>query len=352
MPLTFIRLAIWPAVLLRSFVGVLLVPFYLVAQSYSLDVLGLTRLRSAGSLSPPLEIHMDTPGQSRPGYLLLQANDPPATNEGSTITHYALDGLGGRVQQGAYSFSWTEAATTNAQWELWLRANGDTLVVAKAVPEGSAPGRAFFRLGPDPQAPLDRLHLIDGNIRLQRAFAAQRIAFYEGLTQDWIIEHATDRALRIDSPGRRVLALNPSGGSVGAGGALGVGTLDPTRNLQIESAAGPIVRLLRPGFPADFELENDGTVPAIITRTANPVAFRINNTEVLRVLDGQAGNFALKEPATGSELGGWGLGTAKPACSVLNRGKIWFVPGGIAVGDTFEVCRKDTADNYAWVSLF
>lgn len=42
----------------------------------------------------------------------------------------------------------------------------------------------------------------------------------------------------------------------------------------------------------------------------------------------------------------------KPTCDAAAGGSIWREPGGAAVADTFEVCRKDAADAYAWVSLF
>ncbi len=43
---------------------------------------------------------------------------------------------------------------------------------------------------------------------------------------------------------------------------------------------------------------------------------------------------------------------AKPTASAAIRGGIWYDAGGAGVADTFEVCRKDAADAYAWVSLF
>lgn len=43
---------------------------------------------------------------------------------------------------------------------------------------------------------------------------------------------------------------------------------------------------------------------------------------------------------------------AKPTCSATYRGQIWFAEGGAGVADTFEVCSKDAADNYAWAALF
>jgi len=42
----------------------------------------------------------------------------------------------------------------------------------------------------------------------------------------------------------------------------------------------------------------------------------------------------------------------KPTCSALIRGAIWYDAGGVDVADTFEVCRKDAANDYAWAALF
>lgn len=47
----------------------------------------------------------------------------------------------------------------------------------------------------------------------------------------------------------------------------------------------------------------------------------------------------------------WTTGS-KPACAAGIRGTVWYVAGGAGVADTFEVCRKDAADAYAWVALF
>lgn len=45
-------------------------------------------------------------------------------------------------------------------------------------------------------------------------------------------------------------------------------------------------------------------------------------------------------------------GASKPAAAAGVRGLVWYTPGGAGVADTFEVCRKDAADAYAWVTLF
>lgn len=42
----------------------------------------------------------------------------------------------------------------------------------------------------------------------------------------------------------------------------------------------------------------------------------------------------------------------RPTCDATTRGLLFYVAGGAGVADTCEVCRKDAANNYAWVSLF
>jgi hypothetical protein len=44
-------------------------------------------------------------------------------------------------------------------------------------------------------------------------------------------------------------------------------------------------------------------------------------------------------------------GSGKPTCNSTNRGKVWRVQGGAGVADTFEWCKKDAADAYAWTGL-
>ena len=43
---------------------------------------------------------------------------------------------------------------------------------------------------------------------------------------------------------------------------------------------------------------------------------------------------------------------ARPTCDSTSRGTTWYVAGGAGVADTFEICRKDASDVYAWVTLF
>lgn len=42
----------------------------------------------------------------------------------------------------------------------------------------------------------------------------------------------------------------------------------------------------------------------------------------------------------------------KPSCDVAHRGSFWYEPGADGVADTTEVCRKDAANAYAWVSVY
>ena len=42
----------------------------------------------------------------------------------------------------------------------------------------------------------------------------------------------------------------------------------------------------------------------------------------------------------------------RPTCDSTARGTTWYVAGGAGVVDTFEICRKDSGDAYAWVTLF
>lgn len=47
----------------------------------------------------------------------------------------------------------------------------------------------------------------------------------------------------------------------------------------------------------------------------------------------------------------WITGT-KPACNVGHRGTVFYVAGAGGVADTFEICKKDAADAYAWTALY
>lgn len=46
------------------------------------------------------------------------------------------------------------------------------------------------------------------------------------------------------------------------------------------------------------------------------------------------------------------LSGAEGTCDVTNRGRIVMVQGGLGVADTFRICAKDAANNYAWTALY
>ena len=42
---------------------------------------------------------------------------------------------------------------------------------------------------------------------------------------------------------------------------------------------------------------------------------------------------------------------SRPTCDAAHRGSFWYEAGGVGVADTVEVCRKDSGNAYAWVSV-
>ena len=42
---------------------------------------------------------------------------------------------------------------------------------------------------------------------------------------------------------------------------------------------------------------------------------------------------------------------SRPACDAAHRGSFWYEAGGVGVADSVEVCRKDSGNAYAWVSV-
>lgn len=45
-------------------------------------------------------------------------------------------------------------------------------------------------------------------------------------------------------------------------------------------------------------------------------------------------------------------GATQPTCDVNRRGRTWYFAAGAGVNDRFEVCRKDSTNSFAWVTLF
>ncbi len=73
--------------------------------------------------------------------------------------------------------------------------------------------------------------------------------------------------------------------------------------------------------------------------------FTTNNSGRISVSVGENGHSKI---ANGLQ---WITGP-KPTCDATQRGRVWYVAGGAGVADTFEVCKKDAADSYAWTTLF
>lgn len=230
---------------------------------------GVITLDGQNYTHPFVEMRWKNSTYSRPGFLVLQNEDAPAESIGSTISHYgSTDGGTTRTQQGAYSFSWmSDDPADGAKWELWMKtgtADTDCVVIAKAVPESPmTPGRAYFRFGGGSDVetidPMDRIHVMKGNIRLQRSDQPQSIRFFEGYTEDWAITHNVDRSLKIDSQSQRVLALNQTGGNVG------VGTDAAGSKLQV---AGPISTATTTKTSAYTLTDSDSVVFADATSAA------------------------------------------------------------------------------------
>ncbi|MGI9065981.1 MAG: NosD domain-containing protein [Pyrinomonadaceae bacterium] len=63
--------------------------------------------------------------------------------------------------------------------------------------------------------------------------------------------------------------------------------------------------------------------------------------------------FESNEKARFPGTGGMQLLTGtRPTCNATNRGSLFYVAGGAGVADSFEACRKDISDVYAWVTIY
>lgn len=74
-------------------------------------------------------------------------------------------------------------------------------------------------------------------------------------------------------------------------------------------------------------------------------------TAYLTALDGGSGReiSLLVDPKTRGII--ISTSGAKPACASAFRGSFWRVEGGVGVADTFEVCAKNSSNNYVWYVL-
>jgi hypothetical protein len=121
-----------------------------------------------------------------------------------------------------------------------------------------------------------------------------------------------------------------------------------------------------PGRTGDFDFET-GATNTVAEQSGNAIVGTGNNplgtTGLARLKTGNgvdAGGIELLV-GTGSATRGQvllsGAGVQilteglKPVASSLYRGSIWITQGGLGVADTVEICRKDAANAYAWVTL-
>lgn len=313
--------------------------------------IGTFRIKNPdGNNTVGLEVHMK-PTLTRPGFILMDNRNAPAVDGGSMVTHYAWTGVEsdptGRTQQGAYSFSWVNANDRAAKWELWQRCpttagGAETLVVLKSVPEDNSGntdslGKAFFRFGPEPTLPSDRVHLVDGNLRLQRSSAAQKIRFFEGATEDWTIEQKTSRELAIDAPANRNLLLL----SAGTGGKLGVGEASPQSRLHVKTMDAEIFRVERSG----------ATAPGFYTFSSS--AQMTGDSADLRIVCETSGTGVLVQSKDSSgalhtlgldKNGNVGVGRADPSHPLHMSSGAHVTSGGVWTNASSRECKENICD--------
>lgn len=152
-------------------------------------------------------------------------------------------------------------------------------------------------------------------------------------------------------------------------GGLGVGVVDTTVGLVHASVA--LVVGTTPATAGSERFPNDGTIQfRNQADTANLTAVTVGTDNIL-LLGSNTGSGVTVGAANGTVevniygpvgFGGspgttdrapqWVDPGTKPACDANHRGMVWYDAGAAAVLDTFELCRKDAADAYAWVTLF
>lgn len=81
------------------------------------------------------------------------------------------------------------------------------------------------------------------------------------------------------------------------------------------------------------------------------------NTGARLKLGAGTDDYIATDSGTGGLLSGLGIrpnasGTAKPTCNATYRGHFWYVAAGAGVKDDVQVCAKDSADAYAWRTLY
>lgn len=129
--------------------------------------------------------------------------------------------------------------------------------------------------------------------------------------------------------------------------------------LTVQSAGG-VIQIGGLGG-VDVVMGRDGSDVLAMRRGVNAQTFRLYSTTdsgsnyAYLSISASGGPYKLLPQAAGTGTlspVAIGDGGTKPTCNATNRGGLWYDAGGAGVLDTFELCRKDAADVYAWVTLF
>lgn len=102
------------------------------------------------------------------------------------------------------------------------------------------------------------------------------------------------------------------------------------------------------GGPTTLNIDALGARPVkLADGTSDPTPVDILAGRLLPLwYDGTVFREIAATPLTGA------AGALQPTCSAALRGRLWFGLGDTGVKDSFTVCAKDTAENYAWRTLY
>lgn len=168
--------------------------------------------------------------------------------------------------------------------------------------------------------------------------------------------HNADMAVRINRFGEwDGLTLAGVGGLDGA--PIGFGIFDSfvkVRGVRYEALATRVIGGktygANPQFPvAQAGTANVGCVIDSVSVAGAPPAFKLeaywtaDAFGTVQVFNAAAITDFSREPTEVTTL---------PTANALSRGLKRFLKGGAGVADRYVICRKDAADNYAWVDLF
>ena len=129
----------------------------------------------------------------------------------------------------------------------------------------------------------------------------------------------------------------------GASRYLNFGTATGTSGYGFRDNAGAV------------EFKNSGGSWTGIGSGSGSSAFTIGNGFIYNATTSDSVGIGTTTPNSKLNIYGGGLqldpgAASKPTCNSAARGRIWNTFGGAGVADTFQVCQKDAADVYAWVT--